>query len=93
MFTRRPFLGTLGAGLVGRPLALATRPPPDKRKRMAIVRASGSSVAAAAVTRHTRALQQICYLLYRPGCFRLNDRLAGRDLHPLEIADFHGVLV
>ncbi len=28
----------------------------------------------------------------RSGCFRPSDRLAGRDSHPLEIADFHGVL-
>ena len=45
------------------------------------------------VTRYTRVLQQICYLLYRPGCFRPSDRLAGRDSHPLEIADFHGIHV
>ena len=44
------------------------------------------------VTRYTRVLQQICYLLYRSGCFRPSDRLAGWDSHPLEIADFHGVL-
>jgi hypothetical protein len=36
----------------------------------------------------TRVLQQICYLLYRSGCFRPSDRLAGQDSHPLEIADF-----
>jgi hypothetical protein len=30
--------------------------------------------------------------LRRPGCFRPSDRLAGWDSHPLEIADFHGVL-
>ena len=29
----------------------------------------------------------------RPGCFRPSDRLAGRDSHPLEIANFHGILV
>ena len=40
------------------------------------------------VTRYTRVLQQICYLLHRSGCFRPSDRLAGRDSHPLEIADF-----
>jgi len=45
------------------------------------------------VTRYTRVLQQICYLLHRSGCFRPSDRLAGRDSHPLEIADLHGVLV
>jgi hypothetical protein len=45
------------------------------------------------VTRYTRVLQRICYLLRRPGCFRPSDRLAGWDSHPLEIADFHGVLV
>ena len=28
----------------------------------------------------------------RSGCFRPSDRLAGWDLHPLEIADFHGIL-
>src|SRR5882724_2116977 len=37
MFTRRTFLGTVGAGLVAGPLALAADPPPDKRKRLAIV--------------------------------------------------------
>jgi hypothetical protein len=26
-------------------------------------------------------------------CFRPSNRLAGRDSHPLKIADFHGVLV
>jgi hypothetical protein len=31
--------------------------------------------------------------LRRSGCFRPSDRLAGWDSHPLEIADFHGVLV
>jgi hypothetical protein len=30
--------------------------------------------------------------LRRSDCFRPSDRLAGRDSHPLEIADFHGVL-
>ena len=30
--------------------------------------------------------------LRRSGCFRPSDRLAGRDSHPLEIADLHGVL-
>ena len=30
--------------------------------------------------------------LRRSGCFRPSDRLAGWDSHPLEIADFHGVL-
>ena len=40
------------------------------------------------VTRYTRVLQQICYLLHRSGCFRPSDRFAGRDSHPLEIADF-----
>src|SRR5476651_1558218 len=40
----------------------------------------------------TRVLQRICYLLRRPGCFRPSDRLAGWNSHPLEIADFHGVL-
>ena len=30
--------------------------------------------------------------LRRSGCFRPSDRLAGRDSHPLEISDFHGVL-
>jgi len=44
------------------------------------------------VTRYTRVLQRICYLLRRPGCFRPSDRLAGWDSHPLEIADFHGIL-
>jgi hypothetical protein len=44
------------------------------------------------VTRYTRVLQRICYLLRRPGCFRPSDRLAGWDSHPLKIADFHGVL-
>ena len=43
------------------------------------------------VTRYTRVLQRIRYLLRRSGCFRPSDRLAGWDLHPLEIADFHGV--
>ena len=41
----------------------------------------------------TRVLQRICYLLRRSDCFRPSDRLAGWDSHPLEIADFHGVLV
>ncbi len=45
------------------------------------------------VTRYTRVLQRICHLLRRPGCFRPSDRLAGWDSHPLEIADFHGILV
>ena len=40
----------------------------------------------------TRVLQRIRYLLRRSGCFRPSDRLAGWDSHPLEIADFHGVL-
>ena len=40
------------------------------------------------VTRYTRVLQQICCLLRRSDCFRPSDRLAGWDLHPLEIADF-----
>jgi hypothetical protein len=40
----------------------------------------------------TRVLQRIRYLLHRSGCFRPSDRLAGWDSHPLEIADFHGVL-
>ena len=31
--------------------------------------------------------------LRRSDCFRPSDRLAGWDSHPLEIADFHGVLV
>ena len=43
------------------------------------------------VTRYTRVLQRIRCLLRRSGCFRPSDRLAGWDLHPLEIADFHGV--
>ena len=42
------------------------------------------------VTRYTRVLQRICYLLRRSGCFRPSDRLAGWDSHPLEIDDFHG---
>jgi len=29
----------------------------------------------------------------KSGCFRPSDRLAGWDSHPLEIADFHGILV
>ena len=33
-----------------------------------------------------------CPVLRRSGCFRPSDRLAGWDSHPLEIADFHGVL-
>ena len=33
-----------------------------------------------------------CPVLHRPDCFRPSDRLAGWDSHPLEIADFHGVL-
>jgi hypothetical protein len=45
------------------------------------------------VTRYTRVLQRIRYLLRRPDCFRPSDRLAGWDSHPLEIADFHGILV
>ena len=40
----------------------------------------------------TRVLQRIRYLLRRSGCFRPSDRLAGWDSHPLEIADFHGIL-
>jgi hypothetical protein len=40
----------------------------------------------------TRVLQRIRYLLHRSDCFRPNDQLAGWDSHPLEIADFHGVL-
>ncbi len=44
------------------------------------------------VTRYTRVLPRICYLLRRPGCFRPSDRLAGWDSHPLEIANFHGIL-
>ena len=38
-------------------------------------------------------LTQACPVLRRSGCFRPSDRLAGWDSHPLEIADFHGVLV
>ena len=45
------------------------------------------------VTRFTRVLQHIRCLLCRSGCFRPSDRLAGWDSHPLEIADFHGILV
>ncbi len=41
------------------------------------------------VTRYTRVLQRIRYLLRRSGCFRPRDRLAGWDLHPLEIVNFH----
>ena len=41
----------------------------------------------------TRVLHHICYLLRRSDCFRPSDRLAGWDSHPLEIADFHGILV
>ena len=44
------------------------------------------------VTRCTRVLQRICYLLRRPDCFRPSDRLTSWDSHPLKIADFHGVL-
>ena len=33
-----------------------------------------------------------CPVLLRSDCFRPSDRLAGWDSHPLEIADFHGVL-
>jgi len=44
------------------------------------------------VTRYIRVLHHICYLLRRSDGFRPSDRLAGRDLHPLEIADFHGIL-
>ena len=40
------------------------------------------------VTRYTRVLQRIRYLLRRSGCFRPSDRLAGWDSHPLKIADF-----
>jgi hypothetical protein len=40
------------------------------------------------VTRCTRVLQRICYLLRRPECFRPSDRLARWDSHPLDIADF-----
>ena len=40
------------------------------------------------VTRYTRVLQHIRYLLRRSDCFRPSDRLAGWDSHPLEIADF-----
>ena len=40
----------------------------------------------------TRVLQHIRYLLRRSGCYRPSDRLAGWDSHPLEIADFHGIL-
>jgi hypothetical protein len=36
----------------------------------------------------TRVLQRIRCLLRRSDCFRPSDRLAGWDLHPLEIADF-----
>ena len=43
------------------------------------------------VTRYTRVLHHICYLLRRSDCFRPSDRLAGWDSHPLEIADFHAV--
>ena len=44
------------------------------------------------VTRCTRVLQRICYLLRRPDCFRPSDRLAGWDSHPLEIDGLRGVL-
>jgi hypothetical protein len=35
----------------------------------------------------------VAYFLRRPNCFRPSDRLAGWDSHPLEIADFQGILV
>jgi len=40
------------------------------------------------VTRYTRVLQRICYLLRRPDCFRPSDRLARWDSHPLKIVNF-----
>ena len=33
-----------------------------------------------------------CPVPHHPDCFRPSDQLAGWDSHPLEIADFHGVL-
>ena len=33
-----------------------------------------------------------CPVIHRSGCFRPSDQMAGWDSHPLEIADFHGVL-
>jgi hypothetical protein len=49
-----------------------------------------------------RSLLGVCHALMsfelgvrsvrRSGCFRPSDRLARWDSHPLEIADFHGVL-
>ena len=44
------------------------------------------------VTRYTRVLHHIRYLLRRSGCFRPSDQLARWDSHPLEIAVFHGIL-
>jgi hypothetical protein len=38
-------------------------------------------------------VDEILSISERPGWFRPSDQLAGRELHPLEIADFHGVLV
>ena len=43
------------------------------------------------VTRYIGVLQQLCYLHHRSDCFRLERPVAGWELHPLEIAVFHGV--
>ena len=54
----------------------------------AFTHVSACLVARSPKVTFTRVLQQICYLLYRSGYFRPSDRLAGRDSHPLKIADF-----
>ena len=43
------------------------------------------------VSRIDELLTQTVWSFVAFGCFRPSDRLAGRDSHPLEIADFHGV--
>ena len=44
------------------------------------------------VTFHQSTSTHVVTSLRRSDCFRPSDRLAGWDSHPLEIADFHGVL-
>ena len=54
----------------------------------AFTHVSACLVARSPKVTFTRVLQRIRCLLRRSDCFRPSDRLAGRDSHPLEIADF-----
>ena len=44
------------------------------------------------VARYQSTSTHVVTSLRRSGCFRPSDRLAGWDSHPLEIADFRGIL-